>query len=200
MADQKPTVLVTGFGPFGQVKVNSSMLAVKALKSSDLSEKVNLVTEEIPVIYDFVKNHIPMLWEHYKPKLCVHVGVHSLSETVVLETCARNDGYQSLQDVEGKFHESDCCIPGASDVIHTPLNLESVSEEVNTSGCPCKINLSNDAGRYLCDFIYYTSLYHGDSPTVFIHLPPVEGPYSKEEMAETLRLLINSMLKQLNIA
>ncbi|XP_031564545.1 pyroglutamyl-peptidase 1-like isoform X2 [Actinia tenebrosa] len=197
MANRKPTVLVTGFGPFGPHKVNSSMQAVKALAASDITKYVNLVTEEIPVIYEYVEKNIPNLWKKHRPQLCIHAGVNGLSKTVLLEKCAHNDGYQRMCDVDQKFHKTNHCIPGAPNVMHTDVDLEAICAKARQVGSPCEICLSDDAGRYLCDFTYYTSLYHGDSPTVFIHLPPMEGPYTVQEMEETLRILILTILDEL---
>lgn len=67
------TVIVTGFGPFGVHKINSSMEAVKLLRGLDVERElgIQLVTKEIPVEYDYVKNEIPILWQLYKPKVMI---------------------------------------------------------------------------------------------------------------------------------
>lgn len=67
------TVIVTGFGPFGVHKVNASMETVKLLRSLDVERElgIQLVTKEIPVEYDYVKNEIPILWKLYKPKVYI---------------------------------------------------------------------------------------------------------------------------------
>ena len=65
------TVLVTGFGPFGAYTVNASWEAVKELeKMTNVLKQtygVDLVTENIPVAYDYVSKRIPQLWEKHKP-------------------------------------------------------------------------------------------------------------------------------------
>ena len=67
----KEIVLVTGFGPFGVYKTNASNECVKQLQALDLEQEFNihLVTKEVPVIYDHVRDHIPRMWELYKPKV-----------------------------------------------------------------------------------------------------------------------------------
>ncbi|KAK3717902.1 hypothetical protein QZH41_014900, partial [Actinostola sp. cb2023] len=129
--------------------------------------------------------------------LCIHVGVHGLTDKILLETCAHNDGYQCRPDIHCKVHESDYCIPGAPAVIHSSINLKLVCAKAKKRGIPCEIALSDDAGRYLCDFTYFTSLHHGSSPTVFVHLPPIEGPYTAQEMGESLKVLILIMLEHI---
>merc|ERR1712130_2007 len=56
---QKLAIVVTGYGPFGKHKVNASWEAVKRLKDlwneEQGNKEVTLITEEIPVSYDFVQ-------------------------------------------------------------------------------------------------------------------------------------------------
>jgi len=68
-AENKPTVLVTGFGPFGLHEVNTSWLAVQELPNTSLAEEVNLEIREIPVEYEAVDKEVPALWSELKPKV-----------------------------------------------------------------------------------------------------------------------------------
>lgn len=63
------TIVVTGFGPFGNHKINASWEAVKCLSSLNIQEEFNvrLITIEIPVEYEIVERMVPKLWEEYKP-------------------------------------------------------------------------------------------------------------------------------------
>jgi len=42
---------------------------------------------------------------------------------------------------------------------------------------------SDDAGRFLCEFIYFKSLHSQNGRALFIHVPPVGKPYSSEQVA-----------------
>lgn len=74
--------------------------------------------------------------------------------------------------------------------------MTGVCEAVNGSDCGVHVVVSNDPGRYLCDFIYYTSLNVNEMRTAFIHVPPLDRPYSARQMADGIRLAIREMLKQ----
>lgn len=50
--------------------------------------------------------------------------------------------------------------------------------------------------RYLCEFTYYTSL-NINKNTIFVHVPPIDQPYSASEMAKALAIVISSCLKQI---
>lgn len=60
-------VVVTGFGPFQGVPRNESWLAVSGLWDEPLPADIKLVTRELPVVYDVVKNEIPKLWREEIP-------------------------------------------------------------------------------------------------------------------------------------
>lgn len=62
-------VVVTGFGPFGEHKINASWEAVKLLPKYRIPE-VNIFVEEIPVEYNTVEQKVPDLWKKYNPKVC----------------------------------------------------------------------------------------------------------------------------------
>lgn len=59
----------------------------------------------------------------------------------------------------------------------------------------CLLNIS----RYLCDFIYFTSLSVDKYRTAFIHVPPLDKPYTAEQLAEGIRQSIVAMLIQLKL-
>lgn len=61
-------VIITGFGPFGEHKVNASWEAVRLLQKFKI-DGAKIVVEEIPVTYSYVEERIPLLWENYKPKV-----------------------------------------------------------------------------------------------------------------------------------
>ena len=56
------------------------------------------------------------------------------------------------------------------------------------------------SSRYLCDFIYYTSLSINSTCTAFVHVPPLNKPYSAVELARGLRHAILAMLEQCSAA
>lgn len=60
-------VVVTGFGPFQGVPRNESWLAVSGLWNDPLPPEIKLVTRELPVVYDVIKEEIPKLWREESP-------------------------------------------------------------------------------------------------------------------------------------
>ena len=200
------TVLVTGFGPFNKHKVNSSWEAARLLPTMGLrarGEEIVVVAKEIKVSYEYVKERIPALWEEIKPDLCIHVGL-SPARVIKYERFASNNGY-FLPDVDSRFLESSTIHPGSPDRLETPLDLTELSQQVagivakgdggvKGPGDEVKIEVSHDAGQYLCDFIYYTSLHLSKGPVLFVHVPPLDEPYSREQLAHVLKHTIETIL------
>ncbi|XP_077989259.1 pyroglutamyl-peptidase 1-like [Glandiceps talaboti] len=197
MCDRK-TVVVTGFGPFLDHKTNVSWSAVQELKKIDLGEDVTLVTQELPVVYDDVKEIVPSLWKQHKPKLVIHVGVSGIAEAITLEELAHNTEY-TKKDVNDKEPVSGCCLDDGPDCIKSSLNMQAVCDEINKSNYGLTAVTSNDPGRYLCDYSYYLSLHQNCSACAFVHVPPLGKPYTAEELAVGLKLVTHSLLKQIEV-
>jgi len=191
-------VLVTGFGPFGDHNVNASWEAVKELEKIGVAHNINLVTVEVPVVYEAVKELVPTLWLEYKPQLVVHVGVSGIAEEVTIESCANNSGYYR-PDVCGKTAPSECFKKNGEECIASGLDVAKICQDVNESNCLAMALTSHDAGRYLCEFTFYASLCRDRKRVIFVHVPPLGEPYTARELGHALRSVIISMLKQLNL-
>ena len=192
-------VLVTGFGPFGRHAINASWEAVKELGKLGIeykSKKVSLETREIPVVYDEVSSTVPGLHEEVNPRMCVHVGVSPYT-VMKLERCGRNKGYQ-MKDIYGRTPSSECCVSGGPDAITTRFDIDKVCQKFSLKQNDVRVLVSEDAGRYLCDFIYYTSLHTSKAPVLFVHVPELGNPYSASQLAHALRDLIQLLLEELN--
>jgi pyroglutamyl-peptidase len=196
MSDDKSLkVLATGFEPFNVHRVNSSWEAVKELSSLGLQcrgRRVDLEIREIKVEYGYVSKHIPQLWDDITPNLCVHVGL-SPANVVKLEKFARNSTYLMPDNVRAVPSHGQC-IPGGDEKIECHFDLEKIIKQLPTD---VTVEESRDAGQYLCDFIYYTSLSLGKAPVLFIHVPPLNKPYSKEKLGYILKHIVEALLNDI---
>ncbi|CAI5799242.1 pyroglutamyl-peptidase 1 isoform X1 [Podarcis lilfordi] len=196
MEKPRRLVVVTGFGPFGEHSVNASWIAVQELEKLGLGDDVDLHVCEIPVEYQAVERLIPALWKKHCPQLVVHVGLSGMATTVTLEKCGHNIGYRGLDNC--RFCPgSQCCIEGGPECIDSVIDMDAVCKRVSTLGLDVAVTISKDAGRYLCDFTYYTSLYHSHGRSAFVHVPPLGRPYSAEQLGRALQAIIAAMLSDL---
>ncbi|KAJ8408371.1 hypothetical protein AAFF_G00257850 [Aldrovandia affinis] len=170
MNNSKRTVIVTGFGPFGEHTTNASWVAVQELKKLGLGHDVDLHVYEVPVEYQTVQSLVPSLWKQYHPQLVVHVGLSGMATTVTLEKCGRNHGYKGLDNCSF-CPDTQCCVDGGPDCIDSVIDMDSVCKRVTAAGLGVAVSVSKDAGRYLCDYTYYTSLYLSRGRSAFVHVP-----------------------------
>lgn len=248
-------ILVTGFGPFGEFKVNPSWLAVKPLhdtiltadslsrvdehdKAVPLGRPIHVTTLEVPTEYEYVLNTVPGF--HARPPVLpldnsiapphdgydfiLHVGVAPPGPLRV-ERLGHKSGY-TKKDASGELapiivqslteqkessddEESKGPLRGFAagyetfpDVLATNIDVDHLVKDLQQSGTA--IQTSDDAGRYLCDFIYYCSLaesrrslYHNppdnknDTPQVlFLHCCPVGQPFTTEEVTEGIKRIV----------
>ncbi|XP_024049988.1 pyroglutamyl-peptidase 1 isoform X2 [Terrapene carolina triunguis] len=136
------------------------------LEKLGLGDGVDLYVYEIPVEYQTVQRLIPALWKKHSPQLVVHVGVSG----------------------------SQCCVEGGPECIDSIIDMDAVCRRVSTLGLDVTVTISKDAGRYLCDFTYYTSLYQSHGRSAFVHVPPLGKPYTAEQLGRALQAIIEEML------
>lgn len=163
------------------------------LEKLGLGDSVDLHVYEIPVEYKTVQRLIPALWEKHSPQLVVHVGVSGMATTVTLEKCGHNKGYKGLDNC--RFCPgSQCCVEDGPESIDSIIDMDAVCKRVTTLGLDVSVTISQDAGRYLCDFTYYTSLYQSHGRSAFVHVPPLGKPYNADQLGRALRAIIEEML------
>uniref|UniRef100_A0AC11EGE7 Pyroglutamyl-peptidase I n=1 Tax=Ovis aries TaxID=9940 RepID=A0AC11EGE7_SHEEP len=168
------------------------------LEKLGLGDSVDLHVYEIPVEYQTVQRLIPALWEKHSPQvsgaqLVVHVGVSGMATAVTLEKCGHNKGYKGLDNC--RFCPgSQCCVEDGPESIDSIIDMDAVCKRVTTLGLDVSVTISQDAGRYLCDFTYYTSLYQSHGRSAFVHVPPLGKPYNADQLGRALRAIIEEML------
>ncbi|XP_064373988.1 pyroglutamyl-peptidase 1-like protein isoform X1 [Dromaius novaehollandiae] len=219
MDSNSNTVVVTGFGPFRQYLVNSSWEAVKldrSLVSLSQSEKSNALTSpcwffikelskqglgksidlrimQLPAVYQKAKEQVFKIWTTLQPLLTVHVGLASSAKAIILEQCGKNKGYQEM-DACGFHPEGGCCVLDGPEKIESTINMKTLWKNNSVEGID--IIFSRDAGRYICDYTYYTSLYYGNGRAAFIHVPPLSKTVTADFLGKALQIIILEMLKQ----
>uniref|UniRef100_A0A8V1A8F9 Pyroglutamyl-peptidase I n=1 Tax=Gallus gallus TaxID=9031 RepID=A0A8V1A8F9_CHICK len=177
----------------GPALPEQNKLGAQELEKLGLRDGVDLHVYEVPVEYQTVQRLIPALWKKHSPQLVVHVGVSGMATTVTLEKCGHNVGYKGLDNC--RFCPgSQCCVEGGPECIDSIIDMDLVCRRVSALGLDVTVTISKDAGRYLCDFTYYTSLYQSCGRSAFVHVPPLGKPYSAEQLGRALQAIIEEML------
>ncbi|KAF3424842.1 hypothetical protein E2986_00961 [Frieseomelitta varia] len=187
MEGKKYVALITGFGPFGSHVINASWEAVKELNKLCINSQemvdVEIIIKEIPVSYQDVAACIPKLWKEYKPTVVIHVGVSHKAQCLTIECCAHSNGYMR-EDIFNKCPDESIIEPK---ILKTEINVKQVCNIINENSdrTECNACISYDAGRYLCEYIFYKSLEIAPKKTIFVHVPDFNR-YSSVQNAKGL--------------
>ncbi|XP_006629057.3 pyroglutamyl-peptidase 1 isoform X2 [Lepisosteus oculatus] len=192
--EDKVVVVVTGFGPFRQYLFNPSWPAVQGLKMSGLGEDVDIHIKELPVSYRKAQELVVLLWKTFSPQLAIHVGIAPGSSAIILEQSGKNEGYKS-RDVCGTCPADGRCVVGGPGRIDSVMDMKSLARRLRGRGLD--VIYSRDAGRYLCDFVYYTSLYQGKGRAALVHVPASGRLASTQTLVPILRDIAHALLQQL---
>ena len=140
--------------------------------------------------------------------IVLNIGMALGRKFYTLETCAHRDGYDK-PDVEGKTLQGDTYWKdeyGSPEILHTGFDTEDVWRRWKSGLMSEDVRPSNNAGHYLCDFIYYTSMLeywrrdaNGIRPCVFLHVP---GGWQEEDVIRgrevALRLIATCVGSQMS--
>uniref|UniRef100_A0A674D3G0 Pyroglutamyl-peptidase I like n=1 Tax=Salmo trutta TaxID=8032 RepID=A0A674D3G0_SALTR len=116
------------------------------------------------------------------------------SACISLEQTGKNHGYRD-RDVCAFCPVNHCCIEGGPDRLDSIIDMRSLSKDLKQMGLD--VIYSRDAGRYLCDFVYYCSLHHGHVRAAFIHVPASGSMATPDRLVPLLQTVIQAMLNQL---
>jgi pyroglutamyl-peptidase len=161
-------LLITSFGPFANFKVNPSnavmLLLQGQLKSEE--ERFSIEYETIEVSYSAVDLFLKKI-EKKPYDFIIHLGVATNDNMIRLETRARNErtgaDVLGVAPIKSEIFEKSVDIP-------TNFSMDMIRDF--TENHPRSVRISNDAGTFLCNYIYYNSLqlYSNQSNVLFIHI------------------------------
>ncbi|XP_065135102.1 pyroglutamyl-peptidase 1 isoform X1 [Paramisgurnus dabryanus] len=193
--DTREVVVVTGFGPFRQYVVNPSWEAAKGLKMLGLGVGIEIYIKEIPVCYAKSQQVLDEIWQKMNPKVVIHLGIAPGTNGITLEQTGKNHCYKD-RDVCGLYPANHCCIEGGPERLDSIVDMRFLSKRLKTMGFD--VIYSRDAGRYLCDFVYYYSLYHGRGKVALIHVPATGSLSGPDRLVPQLQTIIQVLLQQLD--
>lgn len=176
---------ITGFGSFRTISDNpSAALAMRLAVGVDGFEVESRI---LPVTYADALTAAAAI---PPADLIVAMGVHGGDAVIRLETQALRTANET-SDMAGTAGDAASLPPGPetipSRIVIDPTGLEAVQ-------------LSDDAGGYLCNFWYYCLLASTETPCIFIHVPHSEvsrpdGPHIALDQQEKLVRRVIALLR-----
>lgn len=195
MATDPTRVLITGFGPFPGVHFNptSSLIEWIAEGCLRIPSGVDLKTAIVPTSWAAVREHAENIFPEFEADIVLHFGVSKRAKGIQIEQYARNS-VSTGADCEGKRFSGHCIVEGAPRALRTSIDVETLVHKLLQNGL--KANHSRDAGRYLCNMLYFLTLdrmrVSGSSELIlFIHIPPIRPQnFNKNNLLKAVQIIL----------
>ena len=176
--------VLTGFGSFREVVDNpSSELVVEV--AIRYGENSVLCIPDIRVSVsgaaDVMQNLLRLIDFSHKT-IVIHFGADTSATQLKLEQYAFNEKNFRIPDSDGEVCCGERIRVGGPAVIKTPIDTSDI-EPIDS-----RIESSEDPGRYICNLLYYESLYAGFK-SLFIHVPPFSAIPKHEQIDLIVRIL-----------
>lgn len=189
-------ILVTGFSAFPGVPVNPCEEVLAWIKQIYPVETIGVCT--LPVSYRRSASIVAEIIEEKEPLLVIELGVSSRTIGVRLESVGYNARNASIPDVDGicgSMESIDNAMP-YNCVKETAWPLEALSRHLQKVA-PCKVEVSTDPGRYVCNNLYWETLHQFPAvPSLFVHIPFLNDN-NRPSMLSTIGLLLDWSLSML---
>ena len=163
-------IFATYFEPFGGRTTNASKEVVTLLRDYQIKE-LPVSWEKVPFLLDDILSN--------EPDYLFLIGEAGSYKEITIEKIAHNIAHGIDNYKVGKDNE--CIIENAPNELITALDLSNI---------PYKI--SEDAGKYLCNFSYYLALSKAiNTKVLFIHLPYINENVNllKEQLLDIIKTL-----------
>jgi pyroglutamyl-peptidase len=169
------SVLLTGFGAFGNVGVNPSEQVAGALDGEQVAgHRVHSVV--LPVATDRVAAALSEATQAVNPDLILCLGVAPGRTAAALERVAVNVKDFPLPDVDGRSPIDEPVLPQGPAAYLSTVPAKAILARWTTEQIPGY--LSNTAGTYVCNQVFYLASHHAQLlriPAGLIHLPSTPG-------------------------
>lgn len=166
-------VLLAGFGPFPGAPLNPSAAVAQALARRRRPALAGLdrSLHVFATTYAAVDRDLPRLFAD-KPDVILIFGLAGRRRQICIETRARNALSVLFPDASGRRPPTGVIEAGGTGALLGRAPFHNLLCAARASKVP--IRLSRDAGRYLCNYVYWHALKRAlpHTPLVqFIHIP-----------------------------
>ncbi len=169
-------ILITGFGPYEDVEENPSGRLVERL-DSDPPDGVEVAPRILPVTFRGAPAELDdalASLEPRRPDAILGLGNRKKGKTFRIERRATTSLVVGRPDVLG-VDAVDLQLPAGPD-LDTSLELDPLANALVRGGVE-KVEISEDAGGYVCERVYRHALERGVElgiPVVFVHVPALD--------------------------
>ena len=197
-----PSVLLTGFDPFGGAAVNPSWLAVQALQGRRIAGH-RVVVAQLPTVFGAAMTQLNALLRKHRPALVICVGQAGGRAALSLERVAINLDDARIADNAAARPIDTPVVPGGPTAYFTSLPVKAMLVALQRKGIAAEV--SQTAGTFVCNHVFY-GLMHAlatrrglrHTRGGFVHVPwlPEQGAPSMalQDIVSGLRVAIRAAL------
>lgn len=195
---QSVRVLVTGFGPFPGIDENASEAMVRRLEGSAAAPGLEVATAVVPVVWSEARSFVQRAIADFEPHAVLHFGVSKRAFGFEIETRAFNLS-GPREDHDGAIRPPDALVFAGPPILKGTLPPLALLQALRACGFP--VLLSTDAGRYLCNALYYWSLIDSEADgrlVSFVHMPAIgaeteiRSPVTVDTAVAAARILVRA--------
>ncbi|MBA3593801.1 MAG: pyroglutamyl-peptidase I [Pseudomonadota bacterium] len=201
-ASPPPTVLLTGFDPFGGEALNPSWQAVQALHGRRIARH-RVVAAQLPTVFDASLLKLTHLLRVHRPALVICVGQAGGRAAISLERVAINVNDARIPDNAAAQPVDTPVVVNGPAAYFTSLPIKAMLQALQRAGLPAEV--SQTAGTFVCNHVFYGLMHalatrRGFKRTRggFIHVPWLPGQglpcMASEDLVHGLRLTIATAL------
>lgn len=205
MSAPRAEVLMTGFGPFPGVPRNPSAWLVQTLaRTPGAVSPGGLTAAVLPVGWRDAWGALEPLLDSLRPRHVILFGVSARARGFCLEHRAHN-AVAAREDAHGEHPEGERILPHGADTLDATLPFSTAAAALTASGLP--VEISHDAGRYLCNaLLYHTLDWSRANPPAragFVHIPhhdpknpDAARPLDGARLLTGARLIVETAIRQ----
>ncbi len=194
------SLLLTGFEPFGNYKINPSEIIAQELNGKTFT-KIKVVGKSIPLRYTEIKSTISNLISEINPSIIISMGQAPRSR-IAIERVAINlaDVSKTAYNCDSK-PDSETLVEEGPTAYFSTLPVKQLATHLQSNGIPSYV--SNTAGTFGCNQIMYLTLNQLDISSKigsvlagFIHLPllPEQVVNSPQASSMSLNLMKKAII------
>ena len=187
-------VLISGFDPFGDHKVNPTSLLVDALRKKEISfpEELLIETVILPVSFKHSYELLKHVSDSFNPDIMIAMGLGTKRNSIELELVAQNKIHAEIEDNLGEKPANRFINPLGPLHYLSTLPILGIEGMLKNNGIPVK--LSTDAGSFVCNYIFYRMMEDNQETQRlcgFIHFPEIKEELTLDDQKKSLQFILN---------
>ena len=191
-------VLITGFEPFNNEKINPSQLAVE--KFPNFVGNVEIIKLILPTVFYKSSKLLIETINKEQPNIIIHIGQAGGSKNIRIERVAINIDDARIADNENNKPIDEIIVSNGENAYFSSLPIKAILKNLKDNNINAEI--SNSAGTFVCNHIMYQSLhytnnYQPSANSGFVHIPFI--PEQIKDKLNTPAMDLDVIVKALTI-